>query len=119
EDKKNVATNKINIQTVTDNTTGYNLYKAGKSDYTPLTADQVRANENNHAYHSIKNGRTDFLGLNMKNKYLQNKDVRVAIKQAINTKCLTNKMLKGIRRTGYALTPEKSNKNTNNQRDLS
>ena len=119
EDKKNVATNKINIQTVTDNTTGYNLYKAGKSDYTPLTADQVRANENNRAYHSIKNGRTDFLGLNMKNKYLQNKDVRVAIKQAINTKGLTNKVLKGIQRSGNAFTPENTIKNPDNQRDFS
>lgn len=119
EDKGKVTTNKINIQTVTDNTTGYNLYKVGKSDYTSLTADQVRANENNQAYHTIKNGRTDFLGLNLKNKYLQNKKVRVAIKQAINTKGLTNKVLNGIERSGNAFTPENTIKNPDNQRDFS
>ena len=105
-DKAQVKTSKITVQTMTDTTTGYNLYQTKKVDYTPLSAMQVKASQHKTDYQTIKTGTTDFLALNTTQKALQNQALRVAMRQAINMKSLAKEVLVGTERQGRSFTPD-------------
>lgn len=118
-DKALVKTPKITVQTMTDTTTGYNLYQTKKVDYTPLSAMQVKASQHKSDYKTIQTGTTDFLALNMTQKNLKNQNLRLAIRQAINMKSLAKQVLVGTERQGRSFTPDGVMMNPTTKSDFS
>lgn len=117
-DQKQVRTQKITIRTITDTTTGYNLYQAGDVDYAVLGADQVRASQHKADFQVVKTGRTDFIGLNQQNKLLQNRALRKALQLSINRTELSKRVLTGSERQGQTFTPDGVARNPKTARDF-
>lgn len=104
-DAKKVKTKKITFQTITDDTTGANLYKSGDVDFTVLSAAQTKANKNNKAYTLIKSGRTQYLDLNTTNKVLATTEARQAVQYAIDKQALVKSVLQGAGTVATTYTP--------------
>ncbi|SEM90838.1 peptide/nickel transport system substrate-binding protein/oligopeptide transport system substrate-binding protein [Ligilactobacillus sp. WC1T17] len=93
-DQKKVHLTKINELVTESTTTSYNLYQAKETDETLLTGSQVKANQQNAAYHQRKASALSRLELNQnKVKAFTNLKIRRAISLAINRNSLTNNIL--------------------------
>ncbi|SFG79147.1 peptide ABC transporter substrate-binding protein [Sporolactobacillus nakayamae] len=92
--KKNVKVKKIELKLISDTQRAVMAYKNGDVDYAALTGNLVNQNK------SSKDFRTDigafnwYLMFNSKIKGLDNKDLRKAIAYSIDSKELTQKILK-------------------------
>lgn len=104
-DKKNVKTNKINIQTVTDENTSYGLFQQGKVDYVTLTAEQTKNAKNNPNYRVIPQASTFYMEFNRKKiPAFNNEKIRKAFSLAIDQKTLVNDVLTGSAKTTTGFT---------------
>lgn len=118
-DAKKVKTNKIAVQTIKDQNTGYNLYQGKKLDFTPLSPDQVKASKNKSGYKEIKTGATQALQMNQeKVPEFKNTKIRQAISYAINRQTLSDKIVTGSAIPATTYTPKGLVKNPNNNKDF-
>ena len=82
-----VKTPKVEIQTIKDQNTGYNLYKGNKLDLAYLSSDQVRASQKRKDYKVIPMASTFYLEFNEKKvPALKNVKIRQALSYAIDRK---------------------------------
>ncbi|MGP3640962.1 peptide ABC transporter substrate-binding protein [Lentilactobacillus hilgardii] len=87
---------KLNFQVVKSSTTGLNQYQANKLDMTFLTNNLVKNNKNRAGFKTIPNSMITYLQFNMRKKAklpFQNKALRQAIANSIDTKQLASKIL--------------------------
>ncbi|MDR3190130.1 MAG: peptide ABC transporter substrate-binding protein [Lactobacillaceae bacterium] len=117
-DKKSVKTNKVSIQTVKDQNTGYNLFKSGDVDFTTLSPAQVKASKNSKDYYTVKQAWTKYLEVNQEQALFKNLKVRQAISYAINRKQLANNILTGAATPASTLTPKGLVKDPNTGKDF-
>lgn len=118
-DKRHVKTPKFNVQVIKDYNTGYNLFKAGKLDYAPLSPAQINATKNNPNLKKLAGARGQWLELNRsKVKAFKNKKIRLAITHAINRKNLVNKVLTGSAVAAKTYTPLRLSIDPNTGKDF-
>lgn len=114
-----VKTPKVEIQTIKDQNTGYNLYKGNKLDLAYLSSDQVRASQKRKDYKVIPMASTFYLEFNEKKvPALKNVKIRQALSYAIDRKTLSNKVLKGNAIPATTLTAKNLAKDPNTGKDF-
>ena len=114
-----VKTPKVEIQTIKDQNTGYNLYKGNKLDLAYLSSDQVRASQKRKDYKVIPMASTFYLEFNEKKvPALKNVKIRQALSYAIDRKTLSNKVLKGNATPATTLTAKNLAKDPNTGKDF-
>ncbi|MYV36895.1 peptide ABC transporter substrate-binding protein [Weissella cibaria] len=114
-----VKTPKVEIQTIKDQNTGYNLYKGNKLDLAYLSSDQVRASQKRKDYKVIPMASTFYLEFNEKKvPALKNVKIRQALSYAIDRKTLSNKVLKGNATPAMTLTAKNLAKDPNTGKDF-
>lgn len=104
-DAKKVKPNKVAFQTVTDSTTGYNLYQSGKVDFTTLTATQVKTAKENKNFRELKSARTEYLAFNVKRGVLASKDARQAMQYVIDKETMVKRVVTGSGANSTTFTP--------------
>ncbi|NVY96675.1 peptide ABC transporter substrate-binding protein [Lactobacillus sp. DCY120] len=98
-DRKKVKLQKIKYSVVPDSSTSYNLYQTGKLDLILLSSDQVRNLKSSPDMRHYPYSMMYFIKYNFQNsnskkkKILNNKQLRLAIAQAVNRRELTQKVL--------------------------
>ncbi|MGY4842621.1 peptide ABC transporter substrate-binding protein [Weissella cibaria] len=118
-DANAVKTPKVEIQTIKDQNTGYNLYKGNKLDLAYLSSDQVRASQKRKDYKVIPMASTFYLEFNEKKvPALKNVKIRQALSYAIDRKTLSNKVLKGNATPATTLTAKNLAKDPNTGKDF-
>jgi len=117
-DANTVKTPKINIQTIKDQNTGYNLYKSKKVDYTTLSPDQYKASKNKKDYTVISQASTAYIEFNENKKPLDNTNIRKALSKSIDRSTMSSKILGGGGKPAYSLTATKLAKDPNSGKDF-
>lgn len=118
-DAKTVKTKKVAVQTIKDQNTGYNLYKAGKVDLAYLSPDQVRASEKKKDYKVIPMASTFYLQMNEKTvPEFKNVKIRQAISYAIDRETLSDRILKGNATAATTLTAKNLAVDPNTDKDF-
>jgi len=114
-----VKSPKVIVQTIKDQNTGYNLYKAGKVDFTNLSPDQVKASQKKKDYKVIPQASTFYLEYNEKKvKALANVKVRQALSYAIDRKQMAEKILTGTATPATTYTSTKLATDPNTGKDF-
>lgn len=117
-DANTVKTPKVNIQTIKDQNTGYNLYKSKKVDYTTLSPDQYKASKNKKDYTVISQASTAFIEFNENKKPLDNTNIRKALSKSIDRSTMSSKILGGGGKPAYSFTATKLAKDPNSGKDF-
>lgn len=117
-DAKTVKTPKINIQTIKDQNTGYNLYKSKKVDYTTLSPDQYKASKDKKDFTVISQASTAFIEFNENKKPLDNTNIRKALSKSIDRSTMSSKILGGGGKPAYSFTATKLAKDPNSGKDF-
>ena len=117
-DAKTVKSPKINIQTIKDQNTGYNLYKSKKADYTTLSPDQYKASKNKKDYTVIAQASTAYIEFNEHKKPLDNKNIRKALSKSIDRKTMASKVLGGTGTPATSFTSTKLAKDPDTGKDF-
>ncbi|SCC08105.1 peptide ABC transporter substrate-binding protein [Weissella bombi] len=117
-DAKTVKTPKVNIQTIKDQNTGYNLYKSKKVDYTTLSPDQYKASKNKKDFTVISQASTAFIEFNENKKPLDNTNIRKALSKSIDRSTMSSKILGGGGKPAYSFTATKLAKDPNSGKDF-
>ena len=105
-DAKLVKPDEVTFQTVTDSTTGYNLYNSGKVDFTTLTATQVKTAKSNKNFRELKNARTQYMALNVTRSVLGDKNARQALQYAVNKEQMVSRVVTGSGTNSTTFTPK-------------
>jgi oligopeptide transport system substrate-binding protein len=108
-DSKNVSLQKIIIYPTESNETAYNLYVAGKIDWTGQTSlpdKSLMALRKRQDYHEPLRLGINFLRLNIEKKPLNNLDVRKALHLAIDREALVTQVTKSGELAALSLTPD-------------
>ncbi|GAB6426820.1 peptide ABC transporter substrate-binding protein [Bacillus luti] len=92
-DAKTVKLDKINFDIVKDKSTEINLYESGQIDRVGLTGEFVDKYRNSPDFKERPEVTMQFLRMNQKNEVLKNKNVRLAISQAMNKKAFVDTVL--------------------------
>lgn len=117
-DKKNVKLNKVTFKVVKDPQTALSLYQSKKIDNIVLSGEQAEQEKKNSGYVSYSNGETEYIAYNLKNKYLNNINIRKAISLTINRKSLVTNTLKNGSKIPLGFIPEGITKNPENGKDF-
>ncbi|WP_353989598.1 peptide ABC transporter substrate-binding protein [Pediococcus argentinicus] len=117
-DRQAVKLNKINYKVMKSNSNAYNMYQAHKFDIATLTGEQNVANKSNPALKTLSAGSVGFIQYNQKNKVAANKNLRLAISQAIDRKQLTQKILQNGSIPAKSFAVQNMAKNPKDQRDF-
>ncbi|MBJ7643969.1 peptide ABC transporter substrate-binding protein [Weissella confusa] len=104
-DAKQVKPKEVHFQTVTDSSTGYNLYQSNKVDYTELSATQIKGVKGKAGYHQIKQARTQYLAFNVKTGILSNQTARQAMQRAINKAAMVKNVMSDSATMSKTFTP--------------
>ncbi|HHB3508458.1 TPA: peptide ABC transporter substrate-binding protein [Bacillus cereus] len=92
-DSKTVKLDEINFDIVKDKSTEINLYESGQLDRVGLTGEFVDKYRKNPDFKERSEVTVQFLRMNQKNEVLKNKNVRLAISQAMNKKAFVDTVL--------------------------
>lgn len=82
--KKHIKMDTINFKVDKSLTTAYNLYQAGKVDFTPLSAEQAKQLAKQPGYRVLHPAQISYMEFNEAKKEFQNKKIRQAIGYAID-----------------------------------
>lgn len=93
-DAKNVKTNKIKLQVITDPEKSAMAFKDGTVDYTTLSGQLVAKYKNDASFKNGLGNFTQYLMFNMKSTGLDNANLRKAIASSINKKAIVKNVLK-------------------------
>jgi oligopeptide transport system substrate-binding protein len=118
-DAKSVKTNKVTVQAVTSNNTGYNLFKSGDTDLAYLNATQTKAYKSDKNYKVLPMASTNYLEFNEeKVAAFKNEKVRQAISYAIDRNKLAKNVLTGSATAATTFTPAGLAKDPNSGKDF-
>ncbi|MCR8644776.1 peptide ABC transporter substrate-binding protein [Paenibacillus sp. N1-5-1-14] len=92
-DAANVKLEQINFKIVKDNQTAINLYEAGQIDISGLTSEFTEQYKTSKEYQTYSDPTITFLKVNQKNKYLNNVNIRKALRSSVNKEELTGIIL--------------------------
>lgn len=81
-----ISLDRVEIITVSDVEEAYNMYKSGDIDFVEVNQSSYLTEESN--YNMDYDGGVEYLTFNFNNRYLQNKNLRLAISYAINRSSL-------------------------------
>lgn len=81
-----ISLDRVEIITVSDVEEAYNMYKSGDIDFVEVNQSSYLTEESN--YNVDYDGGVEYLTFNFNNRYLQNKNLRLAISYAINRSSL-------------------------------
>lgn len=81
-----ISLDRVEIITVSDVEEAYNMYKSGDIDFVEVNQSSYLTEEGN--YNVDYDGGVEYLTFNFNNRYLQNKNLRLAISYAINRSSL-------------------------------
>ncbi|MDN4834326.1 peptide ABC transporter substrate-binding protein [Ligilactobacillus salivarius] len=97
-DKKVVKLHKINYQVIKNSNTAYQLFQRGKLDLAPLSSEQVKNLKDKPEFKQYSYSYIAYMDYNyndsneLNRKALNNKNIRLALSQAIDREILTKKV---------------------------
>ncbi|EEK75896.1 peptide ABC transporter substrate-binding protein [Bacillus cereus] len=104
---KKVKLDEINFDIVKDKATEVNLYESGQIDRIGLTGEFVDKYKASKEFKQREDVTVQFLRFNQKNEVLKNRNIRLAISEAMNKKEFVETLLNNGSRPAYGLIPEK------------
>lgn len=104
--KKVVKLDGINYRVVKDVQTGLNLYDTDKIDSVGITSDNVEKYKDKPDFKTELTAAMSYFKVNHKNKYLANKNVRLAIAKSIDKQSYVDKNLKNGSVPATQITPK-------------
>ena len=105
-DKDKIALDKITMVMINDTNASLNAFKAGEVDITGISGDQAKLmNGESYPVNSYDDGSCFYLEYNLKDKQLQNANLRKALTYAIDKQAFVDSIVKNTSKAATSFTP--------------